>query len=76
METLLYHHHLANLLQKENLKGILVGKEFMKYNTSEYLVFETNQEAKDYLKENKKENTLYLIKGSRGIKLETVKEVL
>jgi len=53
-----------------------VGKEFMKYNTSEYLVFETNQEAKDYLKENKKENTLYLIKGSRGIKLETVQEVL
>jgi UDP-N-acetylmuramoyl-tripeptide--D-alanyl-D-alanine ligase len=70
------HKNIIEILQKENLKGILVGKEFMKYNTSEYLVFETNQEAKDYLKENKKENTLYLIKGSRGIKLETVQEVL
>ena len=63
------HKNIIEILQKENLKGILVGKEFMKYNTSEYLVFETNQEAKDYLKENKKE-------GSRGIKLETVQEVL
>lgn len=70
------HKNIVEILQKENLKGILVGKEFMNYNTSEYLVFETNQEAKDYLKENKKENTLYLIKGSRGIKLETVQEVL
>jgi UDP-N-acetylmuramoyl-tripeptide--D-alanyl-D-alanine ligase len=76
VESEFEHKNIIELLQKENLKGILVGKEFTKYNTSEYPIFDTNQEAKDYLKLNKKENTLYLIKGSRGIKLETVQEVL
>ncbi|MEN8928565.1 MAG: UDP-N-acetylmuramoyl-tripeptide--D-alanyl-D-alanine ligase [Flavobacteriales bacterium] len=70
------HKNIISLLEKEKLKGILVGKEFMKYNTSDYIVFETNIQAKYYLRDNKRESTLFLIKGSRGIKLETIQEVL
>ena len=70
------HQSIISILQKENLQGVLVGKEFSKYNSSNYPVFENNNEAKKFLKENKKENTLFLIKGSRGIKLETIQEVL
>ncbi|MGB1041668.1 MAG: glutamate ligase domain-containing protein, partial [Flavobacteriales bacterium] len=75
-ESEIEHRKIISLLQNQNLDGILVGNEFMKYNTTNYPVFKTNKEAKVYLKEHKRENTLFLIKGSRGIKLETIQEVL
>lgn len=70
------HKEIITLLKKEKLKGILVGDEFKKYNNSDYLVFDTNLQAKYFLRDNKRENTLILLKGSRGIKLETILEVL
>lgn len=72
------HKYIIHLCQQLNLENVmLVGSEFKKYNTSAYMCFETTQEANDYLKKTRplKESFVF-IKGSRGMKLETLLEVL
>jgi hypothetical protein len=54
----------------------LVGSEFKKYNTSDYMCFETTQEAKDYLINAPLRDNFVFIKGSRGMKLEGLLEAL
>lgn len=70
------HKLIINQLVNNDLKGILVGKEFSNIEQTHFMTFETNEQAKIYLQSNPKDNTLFLIKGSRGIKLETIQEVL
>ncbi|MDB4088391.1 UDP-N-acetylmuramoyl-tripeptide--D-alanyl-D-alanine ligase [Flavobacteriales bacterium] len=70
------HENIVELLMNHDLKGVLVGKIFKSIKQREYITFSNNEAAKKFLKTNPKQNTLYLIKGSRGIKLETVLEVL
>lgn len=54
-------------------KVILVGKEFYELRNSGNFVFlQTTKDAKKYLKENSIKNSSILIKGSRGMKLETL----
>ena len=75
-ESLAEHKNIVDLTQKLKLKGIFIGNEFMKIKNDSILVFESGKEAKEYLtRENLHGNTI-LIKGSRGIKLEQMKEVL
>jgi UDP-N-acetylmuramoyl-tripeptide--D-alanyl-D-alanine ligase len=68
----------SNVLKKvkaeENLKGIFVGEMFYKLITkdNEFLAFKDSNECAEFLKENKFENQLILIKGSRGIQLEKI----
>ena len=70
------HQEIIELLMDNDLKGILVGKLFQSVKQNEYITFSNNEAAKKFLKTNRKSDTLFLIKGSRGIKLETVQEVL
>lgn len=51
---------------------ILVGEEFYQTNCSLAHKFKTTIEAADFLKENNCKNYAYFIKGSRGMKLETL----
>lgn len=58
-------------------KTILVGKEFSKVQLPEnFLSFLTTDEATQFLISNKAESSLILLKGSRGIHLESLVEIL
>ena len=70
------HEAIVELLIDNELKGVLVGKLFKSVSQNEYITFSNNEAAKKFLKTNRKSDTLFLIKGSRGIKLETIQEVL
>ncbi len=70
------HEAIVQLLIDNELKGVLVGKLFKSVKQNEYITFSNNEAAKKFLKTNPKKDTLFLIKGSRGIKLETIQEVL
>ncbi len=70
------HEAIVEFLIENELKGILVGKLFKAVKQNEYISFVNNEAAKKFMKTNPKRDTLFLIKGSRGIKLETIQEVL
>lgn len=70
------HENIVELLINHELKGVLVGSIFCSIKQNEYLSFSNSEAAKKFLKTNHKQNTLFLVKGSRGIKLETIQEVL
>jgi UDP-N-acetylmuramoyl-tripeptide--D-alanyl-D-alanine ligase len=71
------HQKIVNLLEEKKLQNVvLVGEEFFKLDTKQYQKFKTTLECLNYLKNlNVSENTI-LIKGSRGMKMETLQEVL
>jgi len=70
------HKKIIVLAKKLNLKGILVGKNFCNVRDDQYNSFESNSEAAKYLEKLNIKNTLFLVKGSRGIKLEVIKDIL
>lgn len=71
------HKGILQKLSSTNLKGILVGEEFYKYrNDFPYSFFRTTEDAIDFLKQHPIKNTMVLVKGSRGIKLEKVYDFL
>ena len=72
------HDAIVSLLKNKNLNNaLLVGPFFMKSGKLiNAKTFSNTDEVVDYLKQNPINNTTVLIKGSRGIKLEKVVEVL
>ena len=65
------------LTQLKFTKCILVGNEFQKTTRPKnYLGFNTSEDAANYFKQNPPINTTFLLKGSRGIKLEKVLETI
>lgn len=71
------HQKIVNLLEEKKLQNVvLVGEEFFKLDTKQFQKFKTTLECLNYLKNlNVSDNTI-LIKGSRGMKMETLQEVL
>ncbi len=70
------HQNILNLIEKNNLKDvILVGKDFSKQNKN-YKSFNNSDEARDYLIKNPIKNATILVKGSRGIKLEKIMDAI
>ncbi|MEI8136177.1 MAG: UDP-N-acetylmuramoyl-tripeptide--D-alanyl-D-alanine ligase [Bacteroidota bacterium] len=71
------HQKVVTLLEEKKLEHVvLVGEEFFKLNTKNYQKFKTTNECLKYLKNlHVSENTI-LIKGSRGMKMEILQEVL
>ncbi|MBQ9011145.1 MAG: UDP-N-acetylmuramoyl-tripeptide--D-alanyl-D-alanine ligase, partial [Bacilli bacterium] len=66
------HQSLKPYIEKiNNKKVILVGEE-MENLKIEALYFKNYEEVLDYLKTQKIENTLILIKGSSSVKLENI----
>lgn len=72
------HDAIVNLLAERNIKNvILVGPFFMESGKSvQAKTFLNADEVVDHLKQHPVKDTTILIKGSRGIKLEKVVEVL
>ena len=68
------HQEIADLLEVKNIKSYLVGGEYCKSNTK-YKCFENVNLFIEYIKtKNKITDFTILLKGSRGIKLETILE--
>ncbi len=71
------HQKLVDLLKANKLENVvLVGNEFCKLESTDYLKFKTTQECKDYLQKKAVSGNTVLIKGSRGMKMEILQEVL
>lgn len=71
------HKKIVDLISGKKINEvILIGPEFCKVSPSNFKKFTTTIEALEYLKENTQKNKTILIKGSRGMKLETLKDSL
>ena len=74
-ESIIEHQKIITLLQKLNLNGICVGKNFHSLSIPQnntIQIFESKNDLSNYLQENNIENKLILLKGSRGIGLESI----
>ena len=70
------HYEIIKLIKELGFKNVyLVGNEFYK-TESNYNKFMTASDLIKYVKTNRIENSFILLKGSRGIKLETLVEYL
>lgn len=71
------HQSIVNKLNHCNFSNvILLGKEFAKTTNNHFKTFKTTNEVIKYLKSNRIENSNILIKGSRGMKMEDIIQVL
>jgi UDP-N-acetylmuramoyl-tripeptide--D-alanyl-D-alanine ligase len=71
------HQLIINKLNQHNFSNvILLGKEFAKTLNNPFKTFETTKEVTEYLRSNRIENSNILIKGSRGMKMEDIIQVL
>lgn len=71
------HKKLVELLQEHKFTNVvLVGNEFYKQEAGSYQKFKSTSECKDYISKLNISNTVILIKGSRGMKMETLQDVL
>ncbi|MCX6181148.1 MAG: UDP-N-acetylmuramoyl-tripeptide--D-alanyl-D-alanine ligase [Bacteroidetes bacterium] len=69
------HKNIIRLLELNKISAFLVGAEFTKCNSA-FQSFENSTDLKTFLATTTIADTTFLIKGSRGIKLEVVEEVL
>lgn len=72
------HELILKSVEKSNFDTvILVGKEFKRVNTnSKFLCFSNAEEVKDYFANQPLTGATILVKGSRGIRLETLLPIL
>lgn len=71
------HKKIIELLKEARLQHvILVGEEFYKLQQQDFKKFRTTGDCLDYLKKNEMSGNTILIKGSRGMKMETLQEAL
>lgn len=76
-DTLDYHNEIIALTKQLQLQGIFVGKLFQQLaEENDILAFPSTKETKRFLQTAKPKNNLILLKGSRGIGLEKLVEVL
>jgi UDP-N-acetylmuramoyl-tripeptide--D-alanyl-D-alanine ligase len=71
-ETLPEHQAIIDFCKTENLKAIFIGTNFRTLKNKHFPFFTNVQDCNEYLQEHKVENTLILLKGSRGVRLEEV----
>ncbi len=73
-ESLHEHELIIELIKKYTWKDvILVGGDFLKFNHP-FISFENSVQAKEWFTEKKFDNTHFLIKGSRSMKMEKLIE--
>ena len=73
-ESINEHKAIVELIRQNNWKQVvLVGGDFLKIEPP-YLTFENANEAKEWFQQQHFENTHFLIKGSRSMKMEKVIE--
>lgn len=75
-ESLHLHQDIVNCLEQQGIKtAFLIGEEFAKTNNP-YTTLPTTDQLKDYLAAHPLRNKLILLKGSHGMHLETLKDLL
>ena len=67
------HLKIFNLTKELRLEGIFIGKEFQSVGATDLM---NAQDALAYLKLNEVKGRIVLLKGSRGMRLEQLKEVI
>ena len=67
------HLKIFNLTKELGLEGIFIGKEFQSVGATDLI---DAQDALTYLKLNEVKGRIVLLKGSRGMRLEQLKEVI
>lgn len=76
-ETKKEHQQIAGQVKKLDLKGFTVGPIFKTIQSSAFqMQFKTKMEAMEFFSQNQLKNHLILLKGSRGIGLESLEEYL
>jgi len=71
------HKKIVELIEGRKINHvILIGPEFCKAANNNFKTFTGTNEALEYLKQHPQKNKTILIKGSRGMKLEILKDVL
>lgn len=65
------HQRVLEMVSSFGFEAYFAGEEFFKLKKDES-IFKTTDELIEYLKQNKIENSLILIKGSRGMAMEKV----
>ena len=71
------HQKLIALLKDNKFENVvLVGNEFSSVPDNVFKTFKTTDECKDYLRQQTISGSTILIKGSRGMKMELLQEVL
>jgi UDP-N-acetylmuramoyl-tripeptide--D-alanyl-D-alanine ligase len=72
-ESSIEHKQILELIEEHDLKGFTVGEEFGKVKSTKILDhFDSVNHALDYFEKHPLKDTLVLLKGSRGIQLETL----
>lgn len=70
------HQTVIDLAKSKNLKGIFTGKAFFELRNDSNIFYPDTEGVKQNLSPEKLKNSLLLIKGSRGMKLESVLEII
>ena len=72
------HQNMINLCKELKLENVIfVGEEFMKQNINSAFTFlKTNEDAIEYIKQLNLIDKNIFMKGSRGMKLESIAEVI
>ncbi len=72
----LEHQKIIDLCTKLNIKTFFVGSQFIKLMTEKAYFFPSTKELNEYILKNPIEESMVLIKGSRGVHLENLSFLL
>jgi UDP-N-acetylmuramoyl-tripeptide--D-alanyl-D-alanine ligase len=76
-DSTIEHKKIAELVKKLKLKTLFVGEQFNNIKANyDSLFFKNKEELKSFLIDHKPNNQLILLKASRGIGLESIKDLL
>lgn len=77
-ESTRFHNEIIALTKKLNLQGIFVGSIYSEIAKSDeqIMAFQSTDKAQEFLETASPKNNLILLKGSRSIKLEVLKDIL
>lgn len=70
------HNNIIELIQKLNLETVFIGKHFFENSNETSLFFENFETLSDYISTNQIHDKTILIKGSRGMALERIMNLL
>jgi len=71
------HQNIIKLIDDLGFENVLIiGNEYHNFCHPPYMFFDNNDKCKEFLLTNKITNSIVLIKGSRGAKLEEIFEIL
>jgi UDP-N-acetylmuramoyl-tripeptide--D-alanyl-D-alanine ligase len=70
------HQNLVHFCEALDLTNVFLCGDLFKNTKNNYVSFTTTEECKVYLSENKLMDSNVFMKGSRGMKLETLMEVI